>query len=217
MSTQCSIRLIFPMPSEGTTMGQYNGALTREQFLYPEMRIAAQMKFAGMTDSEILKKVCEENLFQYPTDKELRSKCRACLKRVASLEARPEMLRALAEGMASEARQAALIAMMCQSRLLAEFMVSVIGEKYRNLDFSLTRLDVNLFFDRLRQQDADVARWSEQTVSRIKSVFRQCLRGAGFMAPGSDALQPVYLPEAFVLEMRRTGLGCFLPAFNIFE
>ena len=46
---------------------------------------------------------------------------------------------------------------MLQNRLVAEFMVGVVGEKYRTLDYSLTRKDMDLFLMRLAEQDENVA------------------------------------------------------------
>ena len=63
-------------------MQRYSGALTREQFMLREMRIVAGLRQAGLSDEEILEKVRAENLFQYPTEKEIRRKGRQCLKRV---------------------------------------------------------------------------------------------------------------------------------------
>ena len=60
----------------------YNGALTREQFMFQEMRIIARLRIKGFSDQEILDRVFQENLFQYPTEREIKSKCRACLKRL---------------------------------------------------------------------------------------------------------------------------------------
>ena len=60
--------------------GIYDGALTREQFMFLEMRKVAQMTIQGMTEEEILSRVYDDNLFQYPTQREIKSKCRACLK-----------------------------------------------------------------------------------------------------------------------------------------
>ena len=137
--------------------GIYDGALTREQFMFLEMRKVAQMTIQGMTEEEILSRVYDDNLFQYPTQREIKSKCRACLKRVAQIKGMPRMMEALAEGLAADGRLAALIALMLQNRLVAEFMVGVVGEKYRTLDYSLTRKDMNLFLMRLAEQDENVA------------------------------------------------------------
>ena len=88
-------------------------------------------------------------------------------------------MEALAEGLAADGRLAALIALMLQNRLVAEFMVGVVGEKYRTLDYSLTRKDMNLFLMRLAEQDENVAGWSKQTVKRIRGVLHRCLTETG--------------------------------------
>ena len=47
----------------------YNAVLTREQFLFYEMRTTARLIAEGLEDSEIIERVVQENLFQYPTEK----------------------------------------------------------------------------------------------------------------------------------------------------
>ena len=155
--------------------GIYDGALTREQFMFLEMRKVAQLTMQGLTEEEILNRVYDDNLFQYPTQREIKSKCRACLKRVAQIKGMPCIMEALAEGLATDGKLAALIALMLQNRLVAEFMVGVVGEKYRTLDYSITQMDMNLFMMRLMERDEQVAGWSEQTVKKIKSVLHRCL------------------------------------------
>ena len=88
----------------------------------------------------------------------------------------PFAIEALANSAIGEAKQAALVALMCQSLLMQDFMINVIGEKYRRLDMTLTRRDMNLFFDRLAEQDDNVASWSDQTIEKLKAVIRACLR-----------------------------------------
>ena len=188
--------------------GIYDGALTREQFMFLEMRKVAQMTIQGMTEEEILSRVYDDNLFQYPTQREIKSKCRACLKRVAQIKDMPRMMEALAEGLAADGRLAALIALMLQNRLVAEFMVGVVGEKYRTLDYSLTRKDMNLFLMRLAEQDENVAGWSEQTVKRIRGVLHRCLTETGYLDDmRTEKLNPVLLPMEMENELREK-LGC---------
>lgn len=196
----------------------YNGSLTREQFMFSEMRITARLKLEGMSDQEILEKVYRENLFQYPTEKELKSKCRACLKRLKAIENMPAVMDALANGTVAEAKQATLIAMMCQSQLLAEFMVTVIGTKYKTLDMTITKKDMNVFFQHLQQTDEDVASWSDNTIYKIKVVFRTCLRETGYIqGTNSEELLPVYLSEEFIQDLKDAGLIAWLPAFNVLD
>lgn len=63
----------------------YTGVITREKFLFNETRLTAQLQLKGMTDEQIIEKVVSENLYQYPTDRMLRSMARTCLKRLAAL------------------------------------------------------------------------------------------------------------------------------------
>ena len=46
-----------------------SGQITREQFLFYEMRTTAKLMADGLDDSEILLRIAEDNLFQYPTEK----------------------------------------------------------------------------------------------------------------------------------------------------
>lgn len=196
---------------------QYNGALTREQFLFREMRIVAKLRLEGLSGEEIVQNVWERNLFQYPTAKQLKNKARTCIKRLNALDDVPPLIDILANGPASDAKQAALIAMMLVSALLSEFMVSVIGEKYRTMDPTLSRKDLSLFFLHLQQRDAGVAGWSESTIEKIKTVILNCLKETGYIKDAREGvLYPVFLPEQMTCALRNAGLQTFLPAFNVF-
>ncbi len=113
--------------------------------MFNELRVVARLYRCGLDNQEIAQRVFYENLFQYPTERELRGKCRVALRRLGHITCSDVLLTLLTEGSACEARQVALVAMMSDSLLLYEFMVDVVGEKYRKLDFTLTRKDINLF------------------------------------------------------------------------
>ena len=196
---------------------QYSGALTREQFMLQEMRITARLKLEGLTDQDIIASVYEDNLFQYPTEREIKSKCRACLKRLDCITDMPFILDVLANGTIGEAKQAALVALMCQSLLMQDFMVTVIGDKYRRLDMTLTRRDMNIFFERLAEQNEDVASWSEQTIKKLKVVIRACLRETEYIQGTEETLYPVLLSDEFAAALKAAGYRNFLPAFNVFD
>ena len=195
----------------------YSGSLTREQFMFQEMRIAARLKLDGLSGEDILTRVFEDNLFQYPTEREIKSKCRACLKRLICIADIPYVLDTLTHGTISEAKQAALVALMCQSLLIQDFMITVIGDKYRRLDMTLTRRDMNLFFDRLAEQDEGVASWSDQTIKKLKIVIRACLRETEYIQGTEETLYPVLLSDEFAAALKEAGCRNFLPAFNVFD
>ena len=47
----------------------YIASLTREPFLFYEMRTTARLICEGLEDVEVVSRIAEENLFQYPTEK----------------------------------------------------------------------------------------------------------------------------------------------------
>ena len=50
-------------------MREYNGGLTREQFLFYEIRIMASLVSKGYTKAEAIEKITKDNLFQFPTER----------------------------------------------------------------------------------------------------------------------------------------------------
>ena len=48
---------------------EYNGGLTREQFLFYEIRVVSSLLVNGYSRDEALTKIKDENLFQFPTER----------------------------------------------------------------------------------------------------------------------------------------------------
>ena len=136
-----------------------SGSLTMEQFLFYETRIVAKLMVDdGLSEEEIINRVLDENLFQFPTERKIKRIARACIRRLNGLND-PGLVGVIAHSPVEVAKQACLYAMMKQYKLVWDYMVTVIGEKYREQDFSYGRMDLNVFFMRLQEQDDEVASW----------------------------------------------------------
>ena len=195
----------------------YKATLTREQFLFHEMRITARLKCEGLTDAEIVEKIMADNLFQYPTEKSVKRMAQNCITRLNAMGA-DTLVKAIAEQPADVSKQICLYAMMKNSRLVWDFMVTVIGEKYRTQDLSFGRKDLNVFFIQLQEQDDAVAAWSESTVGKIKSVISGVLVENGYLDnPRADHLNPVWLNSVLESGIRANHDLSALPAFNCFS
>lgn len=195
----------------------YNGSLTAEQFLFYEIRIAAKFYIEGITIEEAVEKIKKDNLFQYPTERQVSRLARACYKRLDALE-NEQLIHELAFAPTEIAKQINLYAMMRYNRLVWEFMIGVIGEKYRNQDFSFSRKDMNAFFTRLQAQDDSVSAWSENTISKIKSVLIRVLIETGYLDNLKDTtLNPVLLCEELEDGIKTNNDFDALPAFNFFR
>ena len=108
--------------------------------------------------------------------------------------------------------------MMKQSRLIWEFMLTVIGEKYRIKDNSFGRIDLNIYFMRLQEQDNAVASWSEGTITKLKQVIAKILVETEYLDDiHANHLNPVYLYPILENAIRNHGELMILPAFNCFS
>ena len=195
----------------------YNGSLTREQFLFYEMRTTAKLAAQGLSDEQIVQKILEENLFQFPTEKSIRNLAGVCLGRLHAMNDE-SLINAIADQPTDVAKQICLYAMMKQNRLVMDFMITVIGEKYRLMDTSFGKLDTNTFFMRLQEQDDHVASWSEATVKKIKSVLVSILVENGYLDSYKSAvLNPVLISRVLENAIRCNGDDAVLPAFNCFN
>ncbi|CDC28965.1 putative uncharacterized protein [Firmicutes bacterium CAG:466] len=195
----------------------YIASLTREPFLFYEMRTTAKLLSCGLSEAEVVTKITSDNLFQYPTEKSVARMAKACIKRLAAMND-ADLVRAIAEQPTDVAKQICLYAMMKQSRLMWEFMLTVIGEKYRLRDSSFGKIDLNTYFMRLQEQDDVVASWSEATIKKLKQVFAKALVENEYLdSVHANHLNPVYLHPILENAIRSHGDLIILPAFNCFS
>lgn len=195
----------------------YIASLTREPFLFYEMRTTAKLLSSGMSNNDVVTQITSDNLFQYPTEKSVARMAKACLKRLAAMDDN-DLVRAIAQQPTDVAKQICLYAMMKQSRLMWEFMLTVIGEKYRLKDSSFGRIDLNTYFMRLQEQDDAVAAWSEGTITKLKQVLAKVLVENEYLDDiRADHLNPVYLHPILENAIRNHGDLMVLPAFNCFS
>lgn len=196
---------------------KYNGGLTREQFLFYEIRIAARFYLDEKTVEEAISLIKDGNLFQYPTERMVSNITRVCYRRLEALGNRT-LAEKIAHAPAEIAKQINLYAMMRYNRLVREFMTTVIGEKFRNQDLSFSRRDMNIFFTRLQEQNDDVASWSEQTINKIKGVLVKSLVEAGYLDSfKSGTLNYIFLCEELEDGIRMNEDFEALSAFNCFR
>ena len=195
----------------------YIASLTREPFLFYEMRTTAKLLCSGLSEEDVVAQITNDNLFQYPTEKSVARMAKACLKRLAAMDDN-DLVRAIAQQPTDVAKQICLYAMMKQSRLMWEFMLTVIGEKYRLKDSSFGRIDLNTYFMRLQEQDDAVATWSEGTITKLKQVLAKVLVENEYLDNiRADHLNSVYLHPILENAIRSHGDRMVLPAFNCFS
>lgn len=205
-----------------TAMGRvinktYKASITREHFLFYEMRITARLLNEGCSENEVISRIVTENLFQYPTERSIKGMAKACLRRLTGMN-NSELVTAVAAGPQDVSRQICLYAMMKEHRLISDFMLTVIGEKYRTQDMSFGRINVNTFFLRLQEQDDAVAKWSQATIQKLKQIIVRILVQNEYLdSARANHLNPVLVFPILESALRAGNDAYMLPAFNCFS
>lgn len=192
----------------------YSGVLTREQFLFYETRTTAKLLEEGLSREEVIERIVNENLFQYPTEKSIRRMALVCCRRLEALNDK-SLQTAIATQPSEVAKQICLYAMMKQYRIVWDFMITVIGAKYQTFDLSFGKIDLNSFFTRLQEQDDWVATWSDSTITRIKQVLTRILVENDYLdSVSSEHLNPVLISTLLENAIRSNNDNIALAAFN---
>lgn len=194
----------------------YKASITREPFLFYEMRTTAKLMALGLNEDAVINEIVENNLFQYPTVKSVKRMAGACVLRLKNMNDESLIL-AIANESSDVAKQVCLYAMMKQSKLITDFMITVVGEKYRIKDTSFGRMDLNVFFMRLQEQNDTVATWSESTITKLKQVIIKILVENEYLDNiKSEQLNPLWLFPILENAIKANGDKDMLPAFNCF-
>lgn len=195
----------------------YRASVTREPLFFYEMRTTARLLSDGVSDDEAIDQIVAENLFQYPTEKSVRRMAKACVTRLHNTKDN-EMITAIADQPQDVSKQLCLYAMMKQHRLVLDFMLTVIAEKYRQQNFAFGKIDLNVFFLRLQEQDDGVATWSDSTITKLKQIFVRMLVDTEYLDDiKADHINPVLASSILENAIRSNGDEAMLPAFNCFE
>ena len=97
-----------------------------------------------------------------------------------------------------------------------EYYQTVCAE-YREQDLSYGRMDLNVFFMRLQEQDDEVASWSDATINKIKQVLNKILIENEYIDnPRATRLNPVMISSEVDNAIRADGNDIALQAFNCF-
>ena len=194
-----------------------SGQLTREQFLFYEMRTTARLLVEGLSDQEAKARIIKENLFQYPTEKSVEQMARVCIRRLKGLQSE-SLISAMAKKDSITAKQICLYAMMKDYILIRDFMITVIGGKYSQQDLSYGRRDITAYLLQLQEQDDYVASWAESTVKKIVPVITKLLVENEYIDNWkADRLNPVLLSSLVEDAIRENGDDFMLPAFNCLD
>lgn len=157
----------------------YSATLTGASFLLYELKQVLKLKEQGLSDSEIKKKVIDENVFEYQVTSSLKRIVPSVIRRGNVLD---ETLQEWVLNSPLEVGKIInLYAIMKTDKLFFEFMYEVIKDKLDTNNYLLEKKDLNVFFTTKAEQDEKMAKWTEQTINKLKQVYIKLLYEAGLL------------------------------------
>lgn len=192
---------------------EYSSVLTGAGFMLYEVKQVAKLKEQGYSDKEIRYKVLEENIFQYDKLTSVKRALPYILKRVDLLD--DSLRRLLIEESFEVGKVINLYAIMKFDLLFFEFMQDVMQEKLNNNNYFLDKVDVNAFFEEKMEQSEFMSSWSENTVAKLKQVFKKILLQVGLLKDlKSGELSRLLIDDRIRDQLQRIGDIKYLKAMG---
>lgn len=189
---------------------EYKSTIKSMPFLYLETKKAAGLILQGFKEFEIKDKAINENIFQVNTEARKKEIASIVLRRLKILD--EYLMQKLVNGSVETSKLIVIYAIMKSDRLFFEFLNEVYREKILIKDFSLTDKDLNIYFERKKEQSQKVAAWNDYTFYKLKQVFIRILFEAGLIKKGKEAheiIKPI-IEEDLARHLRNIGDEVYL-------
>ena len=161
-------------------------------FTAASLSISESIKIAevylGCKDWNETKKIVEKyNLLQSRTNSRTVRTYQELAKRLKLLTG--EQLELLAEGNVQERKYLLWFAICKKYKFIQEFAIEVIHEKFLSMDYQLTDLDYDAFYNRKADWHEELDRIADSTKDKLKQVVFRMLREAGINSDDNLIIQ----------------------------
>ena len=174
----------------------YSASAVKHAFWFMEFRKVVTLRNEGKTWEEIKKASEEENLFGAPTPARVKQIWNTVSARTKALD--DSFYPIFMNSDLAAQKLYALVAVMANDTLFAEFAYEIIREKMIIGINEYSPSDIRLFFKHKQEQSEKAAGWTDQTLERLGHSYRNFLYEAGVTDNGRGIrkiLKPILDPE----------------------
>ena len=155
---------------------RYNADIVAGGLLLHESRIIAGLLLQGLDARTIQQQVRERNALQKRSPASAKRQARLIVNRLHRFD--PALWRLVHEGTFEQTTQALLVAAIEQHKIVGDFVYTVVGEKHRTFQKTVSNTDWSAYFEQCAQRDASITAWRESTRTKIKTVVFRILAEA---------------------------------------
>ena len=174
----------------------YSAGAVKHAFWFMEFRKVVTLRNEGKTWEEIKKASEEENLFGAPTPARVKQIWNTVSARTKALD--DSFYPIFMNSDLASQKLYALVAVMANDTLFAEFVYEIIREKMIIGINEYSPSDIRLFFKHKQEQSGKASGWTDQTLERLGHSYRNFLYEAGVTDNGRGIrkiLKPILDPE----------------------
>jgi hypothetical protein len=174
------------------TEDTYSSTLSRNRFLYFEMKTIAELKLTRLSETEIRYQVKVENLFQYKTPSGIAKSLNTAIKRIDAID--DTLLKMLAQDGSEIGKLIVSYSIWKMDNLLRDFFVEVLLDKFLTRQYHLENADIHKFFIEKADQSKVVASWTDRTLKDLRKAYRRVLIEIRIATNDSREIHPILIP-----------------------
>jgi hypothetical protein len=158
---------------------RYNADITAGSLKVPESRIVAELLLERIDGAAWRDAIEERNVLQARSPATAIRLARLLRLRLETMD--EDLWRLVANGSSPIATHACLAAAVKHSKLLGDFLDSIVREEFRIFSPKLTYARWDEYLDSCRARDPQMKVWNASTVARLRSTVFQILAQAGII------------------------------------
>ncbi|MPQ42521.1 DUF1819 family protein [Clostridium tarantellae] len=159
---------------------EYSAGMTSRPYLYKETKMVATLMSQGKSVEEIKNLAIEENIFQFEKEYRREEIVSAIIGRLKDID--EFIIEKIANGGLSMSKLLVVYVIMKSNRLFFEFVNEVYREKVLLRDLYIRDKDINMFFQIKTEESEKIAKWSESTMKKLRTVYVKILFESGLIS-----------------------------------
>jgi len=177
---------------------RYNAEIVAGALIPNESRIIAGLMLENVSTQQLKHLLTVENILQKRSPATAVRAGELIKKRFRLIN--EDLLRIIANGSRQALMQALLAAAVKHNKLIGDFLLRVVKEKWRVFETKLKPADWENFLRECEQLDETVLQWKPTTRAKLGQVVKKCLVEAGFL---ESATNPVITPVLLQPEIKK--------------
>lgn len=180
-------------------------AITAENFYLIEMKNACKFILENKVEDDLKNMLKANNILETVSESNFSKKFNTINKRLKSLTG--NLKEQLINTDLASARFINLYSILCNERIILEFLGEVVKEKYDNYDYNIKESDFSSYMETKAEQSTIIEKWSVEGKRRMLIKIKNFLIEGGFLEKNKDIykiIKPI-VDSAIINEIKENG------------